>query len=75
MNLRDQAVHMTNQIILCTDLLQCIRADGLRMPKRAIQQNSIQRQYMIACFTVKAGALSTGIGINHPADGGAVGCG
>ena len=48
---------------------------GLRLQNLAAPQHGFQRQHMVARFAISATALATGVGIDHAADGGAIGSG
>ena len=73
----DPVERAINLAHLVRSLFQGMERLGVRRPEPpvlAAGEDGAQAQHMIAGLAVKTGTLATGIGIDHPADSGAIGC-
>ncbi len=69
------AVHLAHPARRGTGLLQRGLIDRQAVQALATEQHAVQLQYVVAGFAISTAALAAGVGVDHAADGGAVGRG
>ena len=67
------AVDLTDAILTCTQCLELGIIDGMARQPCPVEQDAVERQHVVTRLAVFAAALTGGIGIDHAANGGAVG--
>ncbi|MNO73352.1 hypothetical protein D3C76_643150 [compost metagenome] len=75
LNFPGHAVHLTDPARRGAGLLQRGIVDRQAVQALATEQHAVQLQYVVAGLAVGAAALAAGVGVDHAADGGAVGGG
>jgi len=70
-----RAVHLADAARIGAHALQRLGIQRRAVQALAAQQHEVQRQHVVARLAIGAAALPAGIGVDHAADGGAVGGG